>query len=232
VKKHSREDLKVKVVAAWSGGKDSCFAYYKAVQQGLKVVNLVTFMHNVNRSNFHAIRTEVLDAQAQAICVPLTKKVTTPKFYEKQFKDTLLQFKAQGVEGLVTGDIYEVAGHEEKWLERVCGEIGLKPIRPLWQGDTTKIFRDFIGEGFKATVVRTRLDVLGKDWLGRELNESFLKDISKIPKVDPCGEGGEYHTVVTDGPPFSERIRLLETKKLSRGDYGHLEIVRFEKQGK
>jgi diphthine-ammonia ligase len=233
MKKHRpREEYKVKVVAAWSGGKDSCFAYYKAVQQGLKVVGLVTFMHNVNRSNFHAIRTEVLDTQAQAIGVPLTKKVTTPKFYEKQFKDTLLQFKAKGIEGLVTGDIYEVAGHEEKWLERVCGEIGLKPIRPLWQRDTTKIFQEFIGEGFKATVVRTRLDVLGKEWLGRELDESFLKDIAKIPKVDPCGEGGEYHTVVTDGPPFSEGIKILETKKLTRAGYGLMDIVRFEMQRK
>ncbi len=222
----------MKVVAAWSGGKDSCFAYYKAKQQGLLVATLLTFMHNAKRTNFHAIPTEVLDAQAEAIGAPLTKKVTTPRFYEKQFKDALLQFKAQGVEGLVTGDIYEVVGHEEKWLERVCSEIGLIPIRPLWQGNTTQIFRDFIAAGFKATVVRTRLDVLGKDWLGRELNETFLKDISKLPKVDPCGEGGEYHTVVTDGPVFQERLEILDSKKLSRAGYGHLEIVKFKKTRK
>jgi diphthine-ammonia ligase len=223
---------RMKVVAAWSGGKDSCFAYYKVKQQGLFVASLLTFMHNVKRTNFHAIPTGVLDAQAEAICVPLTKKVTTPRFYEKQFKDALLQFKAQGVEGLVTGDIYEVVGHEEKWLERVCSEVGLTPIRPLWQGNTTQIFRDFINAGFKATVVRTRLDVLGKDWLGRELNETFLKDISKLPNVDPCGEGGEYHTVVTDGPVFQERLEILETKKLSRAGYGHLEIGKFKKTRK
>jgi diphthine-ammonia ligase len=222
----------VKVVAAWSGGKDSCFAYYKALNQGLDVVSLLTFMHSESRSNFHAITTELLDAQTQAIGVPLAKRVTKPNAYEKQFKDALLNFKAKGVEGLVTGDIYEVAGHEEHWLERVCAELGLKPIRPLWQGNTTQIFKDFISAGFKATVVRTRLDVLGKEWLGRELDESFLIDILKLHNVDPCGEGGEYHTVVTDGPIFKESFKLLETKKTSREGYGHLEIVRFVKQQK
>jgi diphthine-ammonia ligase len=222
----------VKVVAAWSGGKDSCFAYYKALSQGLDVVSLLTFMHNKSRSNFHAITTELLDAQTQAIGVPLAKRVTKPNAYEKQFKEALLDFKAKGVEGLITGDIYEVAGHEEHWIERVCGELGLKPIRPLWQGNTTEIFKDFISTGFKATVVRTRMDVLGKEWLGRELDESFLKDILKLHNVDPCGEGGEYHTVVTDGPIFKESFKLLETKKTSREGYGHLDIVRFEKQQK
>jgi diphthine-ammonia ligase len=222
----------MKVVAAWSGGKDSCFAYYKAKQLGLDFASFLTFMHNAKRTNFHAIPTEVLDAQAEAIDVPLTKKVTTPRFYEKQFKDALLKFKEKGVEGLVTGDIYEVAGHEEKWLERVCSEIDFTPIRPLWQGNTTQIFRDFITAGFKATVVRTKLDVLGKEWLGRELNESFLIDIAKLHKVDPCGEGGEYHTVVTDGPVFHERLDIQETRKLSRAGYGLLDIVKFKKTRK
>ncbi len=219
----------MKVVAAWSGGKDSCYAYYKALKEGLEVVSLLTFMHSESRSNFHALKSDLLDAQAHAIDVPLAKRITTHDSYEIQFKDALTEFKTKGVESLVTGDIYEVPGHEKGWLERVCGEVGLQPIRPLWQSNTTKIFEDFVGAGFKATVVRTRLDVLGEDWLGRELDESFLRDILKMPTVDPCGEGGEYHTVVTDGPVFREQIKLLETQKMSRDGYGHLEIMRFKK---
>lgn len=218
----------MKVVAAWSGGKDSCFACYKAIKEGYEVTSLLTFMYNENISNFHGINVELLDAQSQAIGIPLVKRVTNPKTYEQQFKEALLQFKAKGVEGLVTGDIYEVAQHEERWLERVCSEVGLKPIRPLWQGDTTKIFRDFIGTGFKATVVRTRLDVLGEEWLGRQLDNQFLSDILKLDKVDPCGEGGEYHTIVTDGPLFKKSIELLETRKMTRNGYGHLKIGNFE----
>jgi len=222
----------LKVVAAWSGGKDSCYAYYKALEGGLEVVSLLTFMHSSSRSNFHAIKSGLLDAQAAAIGVPLAKRVTSPDSYEKQFKDALIGLKAKGAEGLVTGDILEVAAHEEGWLDRVCSEIDLQPIRPLWQANTTKIFKDFIGAGFKATVVRTKLDVLGEEWLGRELDASFLKDILEFPNVDPCGEGGEYHTVVTDGPVFREQIKLSETKKISRDGYGHLEIVRFNKTRK
>jgi diphthamide synthase (EF-2-diphthine--ammonia ligase) len=72
------------------------------------------------------------------------------------------------------------------------------------------------------------LDVLGEEWLGRELDESFLRDILRLTNVDPCGEGGEYHTIVTDGPVFHDQIRLLETQKMARDGYGHLEIKRFE----
>jgi diphthine-ammonia ligase len=218
----------VKVVAAWSGGKDSCFAYYKAVRQDLDVVGLVSFMESESASNFHGIRSDLLDAQANAIDVPLDKVVTTSGTYEQQFKDALLRFKAKGAEGLVTGDIYEVAGHEERWLERICSEVGLTPIRPLWQGNTTQIFNDYISAGFKATVVRTKLSLLGKEWLGRQLDETFLNDITKVGNVDPCGEGGEYHTVVLDGPIFKKSIKLVETTKTSRGEFGRLEILRFE----
>jgi uncharacterized protein (TIGR00290 family) len=218
----------MKVVCSWSGGKDSCFAYYKALKQGLDVVSLVTFMQSESLSNFHGIRTDLLEAQVNAIGTPLVKRVTNPDAYEQQFKDTLLQLKARGVEGLVTGDIYEVAMHEERWLERVCKEVGLQPIRPLWQGNTTDIFKDFIGEGFKATVVRTNLSVLGMEWLGRQLDAQFLADIQKLGKVDPCGEGGEYHTVVTDGPIFKKTLKLTQTKKLSHNGFGRLEIVQFD----
>ncbi len=218
----------MKVIAAWSGGKDSCFAYFKAKKSGLEVTSLVTFMENEQQSNFHGIRSDLLDAQAQAIGIPLAKFVTAPETYEMHFKEALLHFRAQGVSGLVTGDIYEVVGHEERWLERVCKEVGYTPVRPLWQIDTKQIFKDYISAGFKSTVVRTKLSLLGEEWLGRQLDEEFLADILKIPGVDPCGEGGEYHTVVTDGPVFKNSISLLQTMKTSREGFGRLDVVRFE----
>ena len=217
----------MKVVASWSGGKDSCFAYYKATKEGLDVVSLLTFMQSEDVSNFHEIKTVLLDAQANSLDLPLSKRVTLPNMYEQQFKEALSEFKDKGVEGFVTGDIYEVAMHEKGWLERVCKEVGLTPIRPLWQVDTTQIFKDFINAGFKATVVRTKLEVLGEEWLGRELNQHFLEDILKLPNVDPCGEGGEYHTIVTDGPNFKKYINLLKTKTVSQKAYGYLDILEF-----
>ena len=219
----------MKVVAAWSGGKDSCYAAYLATQQGYEVISLLTMMMSETKSNFHMIPSRVLDAQSEAIGIPLAKQKATPETYEKQFKAALLKLKAKGAEGLVTGDIYEVAAHEEGWLGRVLKEVGLKPIKPLWMGDTKQICLDYLKTGFKATVVRTKLDKLGVEWLGRTLDKQFFDDILKLGNVDPCGEGGEYHTVVTDGPTFKNKIEILETTKHKlEGGFGYLEIERFE----
>ena len=219
----------MKVVASWSGGKDSCYAYYLAAQQGHEVVNLLTMMMSKEKSNFHMIPAGILDAQAEAIGIPLIKQTATPKTYENDFKSVLTKLKAKGVEGIVTGDIYEVAGHEEGWLNRVCKEVGLTPVKPLWMGDTKQIYLDYLKTGFKATVVRTNLEKLGVEWLGRVLDRKFYDDIIKLPGIDPCGEGGEYHTVVTDGPTFKKKIEIQETQKHKLdGGFGYLEIMKYQ----
>jgi diphthine-ammonia ligase len=222
----------MKVAASWSGGKDSCFACFKAIQEGFKVTSLLTMMSDEKESNFHRIRADMLDAQADVMGIPLTKRKTTPETYEQDFKNALRQLKAADVQGLITGDIYEVAMHEEGWLNRVCREVGLKPIKPLWMRDTKEIFREFIAAGFEAVVVRVNTKVLGEEWLGRRLDEAFFADITKLSGVDPCGEGGEYHTFVTDGPLFSRRIEVLESQKATLDGFGHLEISRFEVKSK
>jgi diphthine-ammonia ligase len=217
----------MKVVASWSGGKDSAYALYLAKQQGHEIVNILTMMMSEEKSNFHMIRSDILDAQAEAMGLPLIKKKTSNETYERDFKAVLAELKAKGVEGLVTGDIYEVAGHEEGWLNRVCQEMGLKPVKPLWMGDTKQIYLDYLKAGFKATVVRTnsKLDI---EWLGRELNRQFYDDILKLGNIDPCGEGGEYHTVITDGPNFKKKIEILETQKHTLdGGFGYLEVKAF-----
>jgi len=174
------------------------------------------------------IPTAILDAQAKAIDVPLRKKTTTPDTYERDFKAILSDFKTKGAEGIVTGDIYEVAGHEEGWLNRVCKEVGLKIVKPLWMGDTKKIYLDYLKTELQATVVRTNRD-LSLDWLGRVLDQKFYDDIQKLPGVDPCGENGEYHTVITDGPRFTQKIVLQETeKKRLENGFGYLEIRKYK----
>src|SRR3990172_2472323 len=115
----------MKVVASWSGGKDSCYAYYLATRQGHQVINLLTMMMSETKSNFHMIPVGILDAQADALGIPLIKKTTSAQTYEQDFKGVRKECKTRGAEGLVTGDIYEVSGHEEGWLGRVCKEIGL-----------------------------------------------------------------------------------------------------------
>jgi diphthine-ammonia ligase len=113
-------------------------------------------------------------------------------------------------------------------LARICREVGLKPVKPLWMGDTKQIYLDYLKTGFVATVVRTN-KTLSLDWLGRVLDRKFYDDILKLDGVDPCGEGGEYHTVIIDGPGFKSRIELLETekKRLDNG-FGYLEIKKYK----
>jgi diphthine-ammonia ligase len=222
----------MKIVASWSGGKDSCFACYKAIQEGYDVSKLLIMMSDPSKSNFHMIRSDMLDAQSQAIGIPIVKWMTTPDTYEQDFKKALLQMKADGVEGIVTGDVYDVALHEAGWLDRVCKEVGLTPVKPLWHRDTQQILSEFINDGFKATVVRVKLDVLGMEWLGRQVNREFFNDLLKLGTVDPCGERGEFHTFVTDGPFFKNRIEILESEKTKLNSHGRLVIKRFEVKSK
>lgn len=223
----------MKLVAAWSGGKDSCFACYKAIKEGHEISDLLIMMSDPTESNFHMIHADMLDAQSQAIGIPITKSTTTPNTYEQDFKNALLRMKAQGVEGIVTGDVFDVALHEAGWLDRICKEVGLTPVRPLWHRDTTQILEEFINEGFKATVVRVKTDVLGIEWLGREINRAFTDDLLKFGTVDPCGEHGEFHTLVTDGPLFKkDRIKILESEKIKLNGNGRLVIKRFEVEPK
>jgi len=218
----------MKIVASWSGGKDSCFACYKAIQEGYDVSQLLIMMSDPSKSNFHLIRSDMLDAQSQAIGIPIVKWMTKPDTYEQDFKKALGQMKAKGAKGIVTGDVYDVALHEAGWLDRVCKEVGLTPVKPLWHRDTQHILSGFISEGFKATVVRVKTDVLGMEWLGREINKEFFDDLLKLGTVDPCGERGEFHTFVTDGPLFKNRIEIIESEKVKLNGNGRLVINRFD----
>jgi diphthine-ammonia ligase len=219
----------MKVVCSWSGGKDSCYAYFLAKHEGHEVISLLTMMMSESKSNFHMIPSGILDAQAEALGVPLLRQKATPETYEADFKGALLKLKAKGAEALVTGDIYEVAGHEEGWLGRILKEVGLSAVKPLWFGDTKLIYQYYLKTGYKATVVRTDLKKLGVEWLGRTLDKKFYDDILKLGNVDPCGEGGEYHTVITDGPLMSKKVEILETAKHKLdGGFGYLEIKKFE----
>lgn len=222
----------MKVVVAWSGGKDSCLACHKAINEGHDVTNLLIMMADETTSNFHMISSDLLDSQSDAIRIPIIKQLTSPDMYEKDFKKALLQLKTKGVEGLVTGDVFDVVLHEAGWLDRICREVGLTPVRPLWHLDTNQILTEFINGGFKATVVRVKSDVLGLEWLGREINQKFFKDLLELGTIDPCGEYGEFHSFVTDGPIFRNRIKITKSEKTTINGYGRLKIKRYEIKSK
>ena len=217
----------MKLVASWSGGKDSAFALHKAQQEGHTVQSLLVMMQDKTKSNFHMIPAPLLDAQSQALNLAITKTVTTPETYQQNFIRALQTAKKNGSEGIITGDIFDVALHETGWLDKITMEIGLKPVRPLWHRDTTEVLDEFINEGFKANVVRIKRDLLTMDYLGRELNRQFFNDLKRLGNIDLCGERGEYHTFVTDGPNFSKKIEIQQTQTSTVNGWGKLEITKF-----
>ncbi len=220
------------VAVAWSGGKDSCLACYKAIKEGYNVKKLLIMMADDTISKFHLIGSDLLNVQSNAIGIPIIKQVTSPDMYEENFRKALLDFKNKGVEGLVTGDVFDVALHEEGWLDRICHEVGLTPVRPLWHLDTKQILTEFINEGFKAIIVRVKNEVLGLEWLGREINQTFFKDLLNIKTIDPCGEHGEFHSFVTDGPLFKNRIEITDSEKTTINGYGRLKITQYSIKSK
>ncbi|MFQ5996263.1 MAG: diphthine--ammonia ligase [Dehalococcoidales bacterium] len=215
------------VFTSWSGGKDSCLACYRAVASGLKIRYLANMLtEDGQRSRTHGLSAQVLQVQSQAIGIPLMQRRATWNSFEAEFKKMLRAFKQQGVVGGVFGDI-DLDEHRE-WVERVCQEMAITPHLPLWGESQEKILRDFIDSGFEAIVVATKADMLGEEWLGRSIDLDFIRHLDELrgtKNITLCGEAGEYHTFVTDGPLFQKRIEISETKKVLRDEHWFLEIL-------
>lgn len=217
-------------ISSWSGGKDSCFACYLALAQGYKVTHLVNFIsREFRRVSFHGTRARLIQRQAESIGIPLAQYTVPPDMalYEQTFKKAVSALKRRGAEAMVFGDIY-LQEHRD-WVERVCAEVGLTPVLPLWDRDTEGIMKEFIGAGFEAVVISAKADIFGEEWLGRRIDHSFLTDVKHLAQtkdVDICGEKGEYHTVVLDGPLFGKRIQPTYGDRVRRDGYRFLDIPR------
>ena len=214
------------VFVSWSGGKDSCLACYRAITDGMKVRYLAnTVSEDGKRSCSHGMSAGVIKVQSQAMGIPLVQRRTKQNNYEAEFKDMLRAFKQEGIEGGVFGDI-DFEEHRQ-WIERVCQDVAVTPHLPLWGENQNKVLKDFIDAGFESIIIATKADMIEKEWLGRRLDTdfiSYLDELKKTKDVTPCGEAGEYHTLVVDGPLFKKRIEILESKKVLRNERWFLEI--------
>ena len=215
------------VFTSWSGGKDCCLACYRAVARGLKVRYLANMVaEDGKRSYSHGLAPRVLEAQAQAIGIPLIQRRARRDNYEAEFKKMLLSLKEEGVSGGVFGDI-DLDEHRQ-WIERVCGDVAVTPYLPLWGEKQEELLKDFISLGFTAIVVAAKAELFDREWLGRKVDRDFLDHLEVLKEtkeVTPCGEAGEYHTLVVDGPLFRKRLEILRSRRVLREGRWFLSIL-------
>ena len=192
--------------SSWSGGKDSCLALYHAVKNGGRPRFLLTILAEdglVSRS--HGLSKQVLAAQAESLGLRPVFRAASWERYEEEFVSALRELKASGIEAGVFGDI-DLDVHRE-WARRVCGRAGMAAFHPLWKRDRRELLEEFIGLGFKARIIAVNEEKLDKRFLGRTIQTQTIEEMEEAG-IDPAGEGGEYLTVVTDGPLFSAKVEI------------------------
>lgn len=206
---------------SWSGGKDCCLAWHRAIKDGHKISYLAS-MFMQDRLYPHYLSPELLKQQAEAMDIPIVLKRTTSEEYKQDYIKMLQDFKKEGIDGGVFGDVSignnHATGHY-RWIEDVCQEADMEVILPLWNEDRELILNDLISSGFKAIIIAADDSKLGKSWLGQEFDLELLAKLKALHAKSSNGEVGNYHTLVLDGPLFKRRLGVLETSIVYK-EYG------------
>ncbi len=212
-------------ISSWSGGKDSCFACYLALGEGYKISHLVNFIsQEFKRVSFHGTESRLIQLQSQSLGIPLLQRETTWNGYEQEFRGAVRSLLPEGIKGMVFGDIY-LQEHKD-WVERVCGDLGIEAVEPLWDKNPENVFTDFIDAGFEAIIVSAKAELIDEGWIGQRVDRNFMEYL-KAKNIDLCGENGEYHTLVVDGPLFNRRIEIMESRTISRDNYWFLDTGKY-----
>ena len=217
--------LVMKVAALFSGGKDSVFAIYIAKQFGWDITHLIT-LHPKKQDSwmFHSINIHLTEKLAEAIDIPLIKKQTKGE-KEEELKDLKDVLKNLDIDGTISGAI--ASEYQRTRIGKICYELGIKSFAPLWHKDQETILRDQVNAGFKIIIVGVFAYGLDETWLGRTLDERSINDLLKIRKkyaINVTGEGGEFETLVLDGPIFKKKLVLDKVSKEWKRDSGVLKV--------
>ncbi|KMJ55755.1 ATPase [Bacillus sp. LL01] len=211
-----------KFIASFSGGKDSVLALYKAAKIGEAVGLIVMLEEGGKRSRSHGMPPELIHAQGKSIGLPIYTAAASWTDYEKVFMQLLEKAKNEGAEVLVTGDL-DMPAHG-CWHEKVTKNAGLKLGMPLWEMNHREAVEEFINLGFVTIIVTVNLSLgMQEDDLGRTLTHEYVKEL-EARGIDPCGEGGEFHTTVIDGPIFKHPIPVRKCEIIQHGEYAFLPL--------
>lgn len=202
----------------WSSGKDSALALYKIRQQSEYDVDLLVTTTNKDfqRVSMHGLREALLHQQAAAIGLPLQTipfpAEVTMDAYSERMKKAMNKLVDKSYTHGVFGDIF--LEDLKIYRDNKLAEVGVTGVYPLWKQDTKQLMQEFLSLGFKAITVCVNAKLLGKEFVGRVIDAQFIKDLPE--DVDVCGENGEFHTFVFDGPIFSKSVDFTIGEKVLR----------------
>lgn len=215
------------VLVSWSGGKDSCLALYELQQAGKHraAALMTTVTRSYDRVQMHGVRRVLLERQAESLGLPLRQvfipKGATNEEYEREMAEAFSEYRAEGIDTVVFGDLFldDVRAYREQFLAR----HGMRGLYPVWMRDTSEFVRKFIALGFKAVVTCVSGEALDGSFAGRLIDEEFLASLP--PGVDPCGENGEFHSFVFDGPSFKDEVRFSVGERVLRGSFWFCDLL-------
>jgi uncharacterized protein (TIGR00290 family) len=216
-----------KAFLSWSSGKDSAFALHAARQDGLAdIVGVLTTVNEVyDRVAMHGVRHALLDRQIEALGLPAIKvPLPSPcpnEVYEARMEEACADIRSRGVDHMVFGDLF-LEDIRTYRVEKLAA-AKITPLFPLWLRDTATLARDMIASGMVAHIVCLDPRKLDKGFGGRRFDESFLRDLP--PDIDPCGENGEFHTVVTAGPMFKAPIAVEIGETVERDGFVFTDVI-------
>jgi len=215
------------VLFCWSGGKDSAMALHalRAARECRIAALLTTVTEEYDRISMHGVRRALLERQAESLGLPLHAVLIPPQCinatYEERMKEALAKHFARGVRRVAFGDIFleDLRAYRENNLAK----IGMQALFPIWKRDTRELAREFVRQGFRAITVCVDPRVLDASFAGRELDAAFFAELP--PGVDPCGENGEFHTFVFDGPVFKTPIAFHTGEKVVRDGFCFCDLL-------
>ncbi|MCH6256834.1 diphthine--ammonia ligase [Puniceicoccaceae bacterium K14] len=197
------------IALSWSTGKDSLLSLKAALDSGLKVSSLITLLKTDDRVSVHGVRRKLLHEQAASLGFPLIEILQQhAESYEKAVGEALLKIKDSGIDHIAYGDLF--LEDIRAWRKKFHDKLGLKCLYPIWKRNTTNLANEFIDSGFKAILTCVNTQSLPLEFAGREFDHQLIRDLPQT--VDPCGENGEFHTFVFDGPLFSKPIEFSKAK--------------------
>lgn len=207
---------------SWSGGKDSCLALFRMLNAGHVCKCLFTMIDEAGKlSRSHGLTPGLLERQSRMLNLPLFTANASWENYEDEFRKILISFRQHGLSNGVFGDI-DLEPHRQ-WVERICNESNFQPHLPLWKENRRDLVNEFIDSSFKALIVVVNTGKMPEEFLGRTIDSKLISELEDLG-IDACGENGEFHSFVYDGPLFKHPVDFKIQNTIRMNNYSFLEI--------